>query len=96
MSLVKISKTILAVVKPKKWVALGLSIMVMIVAWVRLVILVATSLIHHKASVSKIIPTMSQKSGMWVILQKIGVMYALSTLHRAAHMVIAAISRLVK
>ncbi len=90
------SKTTLAAVKPKKWVALGLSIMVMIVAVIPVMVTAPNFLIHHKASISEMIPSMSQKNGMWVALQKIGAIYAPSTLHRAAHMAIAAISRLVK
>jgi len=90
------SKTTLAVVNPKKWVALGLSIKVMIVAVIPVTVTAPNFLIHHKASISDIIPNMSQKNGMWVVLQKIGAIYAPSTLHRAAHMAIAAISRLVK
>jgi len=96
MSLVKISKTALAAVKPKKWVALGLSPMVIIVAITPVTVTTPNFLTHHKASMSEIIPSISQKNGMWVVLQKIGAMYALSTLHRAAHIAIAAMSRLVK
>lgn len=74
MSLVKISKTTLAAVKPKKWVAFGLSINVIIVAVIPVTVTAPNFLIHHKASISEIIPSMSQRKGMWVALQKIGVM----------------------
>ena len=96
MSPVRISKTILAAVKPKKWVAPGLSIKVIIVAIIPVAVTAPNFLIHHKASISEMMPSMSQKNGIWVALQKIGAMYALSTLHRAAHIAIAAMSRLVK
>lgn len=96
MSLVRTSKTTHAAVKPKKWVAYGLSIKVIIVAIIPVIVTPPNFLTHHKASISEIIPSMSQKNGMWVAPQKIGAIYALSTLHKAAHMVIAAISRLVK
>ncbi len=68
----------------------------MIVAVIPVMVTAPNFLIHHKASISEMIPSMSQKNGMCVALQKIGAMYAPSTLHRAAHMAIAAISRLVK
>lgn len=90
------SKTTLAVVNPKKWVAEGLSIKVMIVAVIPVMVTAPNFLIHHKAIISEMMPSMSQKNGMLVALQKIGAIYAPSTLHRAAHMAIAATSRLVK
>jgi len=77
-------------------VALGLSIIIIMVAVIPVTVTAPNFLIHHKASVSEITPNISQKNGILVVLQKIGAMYALSTLHRAAHMAIAAISRLVK
>lgn len=74
MSVVRTSKTVLAVVNPKKCVALGLSIRVIIVAVIPVMVTAPNFLIHHRASMSEIIPTVSHKNGMWVAFQKRGAM----------------------
>ena len=89
----RISKTTLAAMKPKKWVASGLSISVRMVAITPVTVTVPNLLAHQRAKINEITPSMSHRKGMWVNFQKMGAMVILSTLHRAAHMDIAAMSR---
>lgn len=53
-------------------------------------------LICNNTKINEITPSVSHKKGRWVALQKMGVIYALNTLHKAANNAIAAIFRLVK
>ena len=96
ISLARTSKTILAAVKPKKWVASGLNVKVIIVAIIPVSATAPNFLVCHNTKISEITPSVSHKNGRWVALQKIGVIYALNTLHKAANNAIAAMSRLVK
>ena len=96
INLVKKSKTTLAAVNPKKWVALGFNARVMIVAIIPVKVTAPSLLTYHKARIKEIIPSMSHRNGRWVALQKIGAIYALNTLHNAANNAIAVMSRLVK
>jgi len=96
INLVNKSKTMLAVVKPKKWVAPGFNAKVIIVAIIPVKITAPNFLTRHKTRIKEIIPNMSHKNGICVALQKIGAMYALNTLHKAADNAIVAMSKLVK
>jgi hypothetical protein len=96
ISLAKTSKTMLAVVKPKKWMAEGLSAKVMIVAIMPVRVTAPNFLTCHNTKINEMTPSVSHKKGRWVALQKMGVIYALKTLHRAADNAIEAMSRLVR
>jgi hypothetical protein len=53
----------LAAAKPKKWVAFGLSIKVMIVAIIPVMVIAPDFLTHHMTKIIKMMPVMSQKNG---------------------------------
>ena len=67
-----------------------------IVAMNPTIVVAPNFLVHHTAIVNSEKPIMSHRKGRPVIRKKIGEKIGLSTPHRAAHMDIAAISRLVK
>lgn len=71
-SLVRMSKTMLAAVKPKNCVEYGLSAKVMIVAIIPVMVTAPNFLTHHKTRMNAKTPKVSQKNGRCVAFQKIG------------------------
>ena len=53
-------------------------------------------LVHHATSISDMKPRKSHKNGMWVICQKIGANVLFRTAHKAAHMIMAVMCRVLK
>ena len=64
MSLARALKTMLTAVKPKKWVASGLSTKVKTVAMTLVTVTAPTFLAHHNARISKMTPIMPHRNGM--------------------------------
>ena len=90
------SKKMLAAVNPKKWYGFATSAKLMRVAIAPIMVMAPIFLIHHAASISTEKPTISQKNGRWDMLKKMGAKMEFNTPHKAAHIDIAAISRVLK
>lgn len=94
--LVVISKRTLATVNAMKWRAVGRRTRLITVAMTPTAVAVPSFLVHHTAMMRQVKPIRSQAKGRWVIVQKTGEIVTLRTPHRAAHMEIATMSRLLK
>lgn len=53
-------------------------------------------LVHHATSISDVKARKSHRNGMWVIRQKTGESVLFRTAHKAAHMIMAVMSRVLK
>jgi hypothetical protein len=80
----------LAAVKPRKWIELGLSARLRTVATIPVNEAAPSFLVHHMTRASIEIPIMSQRIGRCVMFQKEGPIVTFSIAHRAAQSEIAA------
>jgi len=90
------SKTMLAAVKPRKWVPPGLKMKFITVAMIPTADAAPGFLIHQTVSTRTAKPIKSQKRGKPVILKNMGAKIELMTPHNADSKAIAATSRLLK
>ena len=90
------SKNMLATVNPRKWYGFATSAKLIRVAIAPIMVIAPNFFIHHAASISTENPTISQKNGRWVTLKKSGAKMEFITPHKAAHIAIAAMSRVLK
>jgi hypothetical protein len=90
------SKTMLAAVKPKKWMAPGLNVKLITVAISPTIVVDPSFLVHQTVSVNAAKPIRSQKKGRPNMVKKIGEKIEFNTPHKAAQNAIAATSLLLK
>ena len=90
------SKRTLAARNPRNCVAVGRRMKLINVAIRPTAVAAPNFLVHHTAIMRQVKPIKSQTKGRWVTAQKMGETIELSTPHRAAHIEIATMSRLVK
>ena len=92
----EISKTALAAVKPRNWVAAGLKMKLITVAITPIIVTDPSFLVHHTATVNTEKPIKSQRKGSPNIWKKIGEKIEFKTPHRPAESAIIARSILLK